>query len=118
MGSRIYLIDFDDVNQRVRIYYGKSNDNYVHYLSYSDLSEGDVVARGEGPILGDLDMDHKVDFFDLICLRKRLTSDFWNNKMTNVLSDVNADDKVTIADAVYLQRWLLGDVMYFSWESE
>lgn len=63
----------------------------------------------ETAIPGDTTCDQIVDVFDLLLLKRHIVN---NNVLTGIAyeaADVNGSGDITIADAVRLQRWLLGD---------
>ncbi len=108
MGSRIYLIGIDDENQRFRVYAPKVNGTNVTWLLYQDAEDGDIVSN-DGMVVGDLDMDQKVNVFDM-CLMRRGFIYGWDDKVETMLADMNNDGETTIADLVWLQSWLLGKI--------
>ena len=108
MGSRIYLIGVDDENQRFRVYAPKANGKKVTYLKYEDAEAGDIVSH-DGMVIADLDMDQKVNVFDM-CLMRRGFIYGWTDDTEKMLADVNADGETSIADLVWLQSWLLGKI--------
>ena len=63
-------------------------------------------------IYGDLDYNGRVDVFDMILMRRELVDDSLD-RQTKRRADVDADGKITVADAVQLQSFLLNG-KYFS----
>ncbi len=59
-------------------------------------------------IKGDVNGDRKVDVFDMIRYRKALTEDIRLSGLSLSNADVNGDSETGVADAVMLQRQLLG----------
>jgi alpha-L-fucosidase 2 len=59
-------------------------------------------------IKGDINGDRHVDVFDMIRYRKALTSDVKLTGLSLSNADVNGDSEAGIADAVMLQKLLLG----------
>lgn len=69
-----------------------------------------VVTTPQDPgsdfIYGDLDHDGRVDAFDMVLMRQELVNDCLD-RSTKRRADLDADGKVTVADAVQLQSFLL-----------
>lgn len=107
-GWNMWIIGVDDENQRFRVDVPKMREEgkSVFYLLYADTKDADIVSH-DGCVVGDLDFDHRVDVFDL-CLMKRYFIYGWINPADKVLADMNCDNQVTVADMVWLQKWLLG----------
>ena len=112
-GWNMWIIGVDDENQRFRVDVPKmrNEDNSVYYLLYADLKEDswyypDILSH-DGSYLGDLNYDKRVDVFDL-CLMKRYFIRGWGHPSEKVLADMNGDNDVTVADIVWLQKWLFG----------
>jgi alpha-L-fucosidase 2 len=59
-------------------------------------------------IKGDINGDRHVDVFDMIRYRKALTSDVELTGLSLSNADVNGDSETGVADAVMLQKLLLG----------
>ena len=59
-------------------------------------------------IKGDINGDRRVDVFDMIRYRKALTSDLKLTGLSLSNADVNGDSETGVADAVMLQKLLLG----------
>lgn len=109
-GWNMRIIGVDDENQRFRVDVPKMREegNSVFYLLYSDTEDAIVVSH-DGFVVGDLDYDKRVDVFDL-CLMKRYFIYGWDSPVKKVLADMNDDNQVTVADLVWLQKWLLGEI--------
>lgn len=67
----------------------------------------DQPVYGPAPVFGDLDYDGVVDTFDLIKMRKMLSSGEFPDRY-DINADINMDGRVTVADLVMLNRFLLG----------
>ena len=109
-GEIIWLVGIDDENQRFRVYVPRLYDmltTNVYYLSYADCNDAKVNTEEDGLVIGDLTKDGIVDVFDM-CLMRRGFIYGWNDMQQYYMADMNADGLVTVADIVYLQRWLLG----------
>ncbi|MBP3380565.1 MAG: hypothetical protein J6K77_06870 [Ruminococcus sp.] len=69
-----------------------------------------VVTTPQDPgsdfIYGDLDHDGRVDAYDMVLMRQELVNDRLD-RSTKRRADLDADGKVTVADAVQLQSFLL-----------
>ena len=65
------------------------------------------ILSHDGLVVGDLYYNGVVNVFDL-CLMKRGYTDGWDNIVDEALADMNDDSQVTVADLVWLQKWLLG----------
>lgn len=112
-GWHMRIIGIDDENQRFRVDVPKMREegNSVYYLLYADLTEDfwyyPIIASHQGYVLGDLDYNRRVNVFDL-CLMKCGYTNGWDSPVLKVLADMNGDNQVTVADLVWLQKWLLG----------
>lgn len=69
-------------------------------------------TRNDDFIYGDLNYDGRVDVFDMIFMRRELVDASLDRK-TKRRADIDADGKITVADAVQLQSFLLKG-SYFS----
>lgn len=109
-GWNMWIIGVDDENQRFRVDVPKMREegNSVFYLLYADAEDAIGVSH-KGYVVGDLDYDQRVDVFDL-CLMKRYFIYGWDSPLKKVLADMNDDNQVTVADLVWLQKWLLGEI--------
>ena len=107
-GWRVWIIGIDDENQRFRVQAPKvtPTGEKVTYLTYND-AENAVVISHEGRVMGDLCRDGVVDVFDM-CLIRRGYIYGWENSTNKLLADMNADGEATIADLIWMQKWLLG----------
>ncbi len=63
-------------------------------------------SANNGFIYGDLNSDSRVDIFDMVLMRQELVNERLDRN-TKRRADVDADGKVTVADAVQLQSFLL-----------
>lgn len=59
-------------------------------------------------ISGDLTCDRSLDAFDMVLCRRVLADELKLKGLTLSNSDMNGDSKTDVADAVKLQRFLLG----------
>ncbi len=109
VGRQISIVGIDDVNQRFRVLAPDAipQSDSVKYLLYADTSKGLDILSHEGPVVGDLDFDGRVDVFDM-CLMRRGYIYGWNRNIQEKMADMNADGEVSIADLIWLQKWLLG----------
>lgn len=62
---------------------------------------------------GDLDMDNRIDVFDMIEMRKKYLGAVLYGEYDN-RADVNSDGEVNVADMVMLQKYILGAAKDFS----
>ncbi len=112
-GWNMWIIGIDDENQRFRVDVPKMREegNSVYYLLYADCTEDPyyypIGVSHNGYVLGDLDYNRRVNVFDL-CLMKHYFICGWDSPVLKVLADMNGDNDVTVADIVWLQKWLLG----------
>ena len=65
------------------------------------------ILSHDGSVVGDLNYNGVVNVFDL-CLMKCGYTNGWDSPVLKVLADMNGDNQVTVADLVWLQKWLLG----------
>ena len=61
-------------------------------------------------MLGDVNLDQRVDNFDVIKLRRMLTTGIAGSAAASDYADINRDGRVSIADLLMLQRYILGDI--------
>ena len=73
----------------------------------AEIETYDQPVYGPPPLYGDLNADNRVDVFDIILLRERFAE---NNTNYSYLADVNNDMKISVADLVILQKYLLGKI--------
>lgn len=109
-GEKIYLVGIDDWNQRFRVFVPRLNDGEnttVYYLNYADVDDALLDDSHVGIVVGDLDFDGCVDIFDMALMRRGYVYG-WDNNLTYLMADMNADGEVSIVDLIWLQRWLLG----------
>lgn len=112
-GWLLWIVDYDDVNQRFRVWApkvkGATTETRVMYLTYEDAKKGYALEEQEKLVVGDLYRDGVTDILDLGMLKRGLI-DGWNNQYNIMyeMADMNADGTVNVVDCVYLQRWLLG----------
>lgn len=106
-GWNIWIVGIDDKNQRFRVDVPKmrNEENKVFYLLYADTEDAIGVSH-QGYVVGDLDYDGKVNAKDFTLL-KRILMYGEDDKILNLMSDWNADQKVDMSDLVLMQRWLL-----------
>ena len=107
---KIWIIAVDDQNQRFRVQVPKltPTGDKVTYLPFEYASDLKIVSH-EGQAVGDLDHNGTVNVFDM-CLIRRFYAYGTETSSNRLLSDINADGQFTIADAVVLQQWLLGEI--------
>lgn len=61
-------------------------------------------------LLGDVNLDQQIDSFDAIVLRRMLVTGEAQDFASTSYGDINRDGKVSIADLLLLQRYLLGEI--------
>ncbi|MCR5599210.1 MAG: dockerin type I repeat-containing protein [Ruminococcus sp.] len=69
-------------------------------------------------LLGDVNLDQQIDSFDAIALRRMLVTGKAQNFASTSYGDINRDGKVSIADLLMLQRYLLGELKTLNSETE
>ena len=62
---------------------------------------------------GDVNVDGKVDVFDMIELRKGYINGKLSEGIDSMRADINRDDKIGMADLVMLENYLLGKIDNF-----
>ncbi|MBR2705519.1 MAG: hypothetical protein IKE91_08640 [Clostridia bacterium] len=105
-GEKIWLIDVDDKFEHFRVYVPKMPLS-AYYIDSQVLAGAELISH-DGMIIGDINSDRKVNAIDLTLLKRALMYG-WSDIVAIHLSDMNADGKSNIADAVSLTRWLMGD---------
>ena len=107
-GWNMWIIGVDDENQRFRVQVPEitPTGEKVLYLTYQDAKNAVVISH-DGHVKGDLDFDGVVDVFDM-CLMRRGFIYGWDITTRKIMADMNDDGEVTIADLIWLQKWLLG----------
>ena len=109
-GENVYIIGIDDENQRFRALLSENSYVGIPYLYYEDAKDTDTytyILSHQGMAIGDLNDDETVDVFDLGLMKYGLIYG-WNDAIDEYLADMNDDSQVTVADIVWLQKWLLG----------
>ena len=109
-GDYMYLVGIDDDGQRFRVVTSKGRYSGTLHLNYEDAKDFELMTffiSHDGFVVGDLNYDGVVNVFDL-CLMKRGYINGWNDPLKETLADMDDDAKITVADIVWLQKWLLG----------
>jgi len=106
MGEHIYIVARDEANLRFRVFLPKANK--VLYLRDADASGAQVFTH-DALGIGDLDSDGRINSYDMV-LMKRGFLQGWSDAWAYYMADMNADGKVTIADLIWMQKWLLGEI--------
>ena len=113
----IYIIDrYDEDNWRVHV--PMLNEPERVLLLPVDGYNITVISHNNY-VIGDLTRDNRVDAFDMILLRQAMFRDFnlddysdidglMDRSIDRQLADVNDDSKVSVADLVCMQSFLLG----------
>ena len=73
----------------------------------AELETNGQPVYGPAPFYGDVNNDGRTDVFDMILLRERFAE---NNTEYSFLYDVNYDMKISIADLVLVNKYLLGQI--------
>lgn len=111
-GSPIWIIGIDDENQRFRVQSPRvtPDGEFVTYLKYADVPKAVLISH-DGYVMGDLCYDGVVNVFDLCLMKRALLYGLEDqDPMNKILADMNYDGELSIADAVWLQKWLLGEI--------
>lgn len=109
-GDYMYLVGIDDDGQRFRVVTSKGRYSGTLHLNYEDAKDFELmpfILSHDGFVVGDLNYNGVVNVFDL-CLMKCGYTNGWDNIVDEALADMNDDSQVTVADLVWLQKWLLG----------
>ncbi len=73
----------------------------------AELQTNGQPVYGPAPLYGDVNGNGRTDVFDMILLRERFAE---NNTNYSFAADVNSDMKISVADLVILQKFLLGKI--------
>ncbi len=73
----------------------------------AELQTNGQPVYGPAPLYGDVNADNRVDVFDMIKLREEFAK---GSPSYSFATDVNNDYKVSVADLVILQKYLLGKI--------
>lgn len=73
----------------------------------AELKTNGQPVYGPAPFYGDVNDDGRTDVFDMILLRERFAK---NDTSYSFMADVNYDLKISVADLVVLQNFLLGKI--------
>lgn len=103
-----YVVYKKNVKKGAEVTLGELNINQaVNYVVMATEPTPTYVPDDDGSfIYGDLDYDGWVSVFDMVLMRQELINDRLDRR-TKRRADLDADGKVTIADAVQLQSFLL-----------
>ena len=88
--------------------YWNSPLTYLLSLTSETGSQKDTV------ILGDINCDKKINGFDMVLARNGIITGGFESDMAAEAADVNQDGTYQMADAVLIQRFLLGEITTFS----
>ena len=58
-------------------------------------------------VIGDIDFNGRINAKDFTLMKRGMIFG-WNDSMSYLMSDMNADGFVSTADLVSIQKWLLG----------
>ena len=110
-GWNLWIIGADDENQRFRVQSPKltPNGEVVTFLTYEDAKNAVCVSH-DGCVRGDLTYDGIVNVFDMCLMRRGFIYGWGDDTTSQIIADMNYDGEVTVADLVWLQRWLLGAI--------
>lgn len=73
----------------------------------AELQTNGQPVYGPAPFYGDVNDDGRTDVFDMILLRERFAK---NDTSYSFMADVNYDLKISVADLVVLNKFLLGKI--------
>lgn len=91
-------------------------------VNFKEVTEPDYVYTEKEEItipsgqllVGDLDLDMKIDSFDLVLMRKAVIDpSIVKSDLHKAVADLNGDNEVNIADVVTMQNYLLGKIKEF-----
>lgn len=86
------------------------------YIDEAVIAPADTKIEGAKPIVvtpGDVDCSGRIDIFDIILMRKAVTTGI-ENKYYQQAADVDKNGSIEIADAVQLEQFLLGKIDEFT----
>lgn len=86
------------------------------YIDEAVIAPADTKIEGAKPIVvspGDVDCSGRIDVFDMILMRKAVTTGI-ENKYYQQAADVDKNGTIEIADAVQLEQFLLGKISEFT----
>jgi len=91
----------------ITIYWNSPLTYLISLTSDSDIDNTDFI-------LGDINSDGFVDSFDMVLARQGLLNGGFSDKVSANAADVNQDGKYSVADAVLIQQFILGNITSFS----
>ena len=109
-GDYMYIVGVDDANQRFRVITSRGKYSGTPHLKYEDAKEYELMMfciSNEGFVVGDLNLDGHVNACDLTQMKRMLIYSLHDDPLQNDLADFNDDGKVSLADVIKLQKWLL-----------
>ncbi|MCM1007150.1 MAG: DUF6055 domain-containing protein [Ruminococcus flavefaciens] len=107
----VYLIG-DGMNGSMD--YFRVNFKEVAEPDYVYTEKEEITIPSGQVLIGDLDLDMKIDSFDLILMRKAVIDpSLVKSDLHKAVADVNGDNEVNIADVVTMQNYLLGKIKEF-----
>lgn len=107
----VYLIG-DGMNGSMD--YFRVNFKEVTEPDYVYTEKEEITIPSGQLLVGDLDLDMKIDSFDLVLMRKAVIDpSLVKSDLHKAVVDLNGDNEVNIADVVTMQNYLLGKIKEF-----
>lgn len=107
----VYLIG-DGMNGSMD--YFRVNFKEVTEPDYVYTEKEEITIPSGQLLVGDLDLDMKIDSFDLVLMRKAVIDpSIVKSNLHKAVADLNGDNEVNIADVVTMQNYLLGKIKEF-----
>lgn len=119
----IYLISrYDENRWRIHVPFMNEPERVLLIPVDYDIEVVERLSHGCG--VGDLNYDGQIDSFDMVLLRQAMFRDYDLDNYDDIdalmerswdrqVADVNSDKKITVADLVSLQNFLLGRTQTF-----
>ena len=99
---------YEDIIKMAKCYYCVDQVLDIRYMStYVDTGS---MGRGDKILIGDANLDHVVDLYDVIHITKHVAMNFEFTALQKAITDVNNDGIVNSVDAVFVGMQIMENV--------